>query len=259
MKELVNVRSTPALAAALRQMDSGPTNFRPIPTAEETLPPMYRIHGSEDPHCAGAEVESAVRVVGEISERMRRLVVAYGEWQEFDASAYFDLPKEFSPEIVRVVERASTVHVLFFADLLLPTFRHAAHFWATAMLPAYQNREESATTYRHFFEAVQPAMGTKWAALIEVLTTTRTLLLEDIGFLTTSGAEDERMRRQGLWQVAPVPGLDQALAPDLGTIPTLTLAIQFALPAQKQPGRLRRLRRSRERRRAQRSRDQGLL
>ncbi|MCB0065464.1 MAG: hypothetical protein KDE19_25235 [Caldilineaceae bacterium] len=247
--ETVRMRSTPTLAAALRQMNAGRLHFRPVPAVESLLPPMYRIRAADQ----ADEAEAVSRVIGEVSERLRRLVDAYGEWHEFDAPAYFDLPAEFSGNIVRVVERVSTVHIVFFADLLLPSFQRAVHFWATAMVPAYQQREESAQTYRHFFEEVQPAMLGQWNDLIAVLARARSHLLGDIGFLTTNGAEDERMRRQALWQRPPVSELDRDLTPDLSTIPTLTLAIDFPLPAQKQPGRIRRLRRSRERRRIHQS------
>lgn len=242
--ETVRVRSTPTLAAALRQMNAGLLHFRPVPSAESVLPPMYRIRAADQ----AEEAEAASRVIGELSERLRRLVDAYGEWHEFDVAAYFDLPTDFAAHIVRVVERVSTVHVIFFADLLLPSFQNAVHFWATEMVPAYQQREETPGTYRYFFEEVQPEMLERWRNLLAVLAAARTLLLEDIGFLTTNGAEDERMRRQALWQRAPVAELESDLTPALSLIPTLTLAIDFSLPAQKQPGRLRRLRRSRERR-----------
>ncbi|MEZ4619743.1 MAG: hypothetical protein R2867_30155 [Caldilineaceae bacterium] len=246
-KELVHLRSTPALAIALRQMNRGRLQFEPVPLPQPSaLPPMYRLRSGD----VATESEAASRLVGEVAERMRRLTSAYGEWHGFDAPAYFDLPRELSSTVVRVVERVSTVHVIFFVDLLLPAFQRAATFWSSTVVPAYTARTASIVTYRHFFEEVQPAMVVEWEHLLDVLVATRTLLLEDIGFLTTSGAADERMRWQPLWQAAPIAELDPTLAPALPTIPTLTLALDFPLPAQRQPGRLRRLRRNRERRQA---------
>ncbi len=241
-----HLRSAPALAAALRQMNSGNVTFTAVSLpAQATLPPMYRMRNGGPTN----EAEIASRLVGEVAERMRRLMAAYGEWHDFDVAAYFDLPREFAPEIVHVVERVSTVHISVFIDLLLPSFQRTIAYWETELMPAYIARTTSMAAYRHFFEAVQPAMIDEWQQLLLVLTTTRALLVEDIGFLTTTGAADERMRWQPFWQKAAVAELDQALAPALPTIPTLTLALDFPLPAQRQPGRLRRLRRSRERRR----------
>ncbi len=241
-----HLRSTPALAAALRQMNSGSIDFIPVPLPAPTiLPPMYRIRSGH----LEEEVEAARRLVGETAERMRRMTSAYGEWQDFDAAAYFDLPRDFATDIVHVSERVSTVHVVVFTDLLLPSFQQAATFWATEVMSAYQGRTASVAAYRHFFEEVQPAMIDVWQQLLTVLSTTRARLVEDVGFLTTTAATDERMRWQPLWRSDPVAELDQALAPALPTILTLTLAIDFPLPAQRQPGRIRRLRRNRERQR----------
>lgn len=238
--------STVALAAALRQMNSSNINFVPVPLpVSTTLPPMYRIRNGH----LEEEAEAASRLVSEVAERMRRLTAAYGEWHDFDAAAYFDLPREFATDLVRVVERVNTVHVVVFTDLLLPSFQQAATFWATEMIAAYQTRTTAVSAYRHFFEEVQPAMIVAWQQLLTVLAATRARLAEDVGFLTTTAATDERMRWQPLWRSDPVAELDQALAPALPTILTLTLAIDFPLPAQRQPGRIRRLRRNRARQR----------
>jgi len=244
------LRSAPALAAALRQMNRGAVDFAQIALpAPLSLPPMYRLRSGE----VEEEAEAVVRLVGEVAERMRRLTVAYGEWHDFDVPAYFDLPADFSEQVVRVVERVSTVHIIFFADLLIPSFQHAALQWGRQFLPAYEARHSAPEAYRHFFEEEQPLMCSAWQQLMMVLTEARTQLVEDIGFFTTNGADDERTRWQSLWQQPPVPELDAALLSPLSTIPTVTLALDFPLPAQRQPDRIRRLRQSRERRRLQQS------
>ena len=243
------LRSAPALAAALRQMNSGTIRFGSLAQpAAQALPPMYRLRSGEQQE----ESDAAARLIGEVAERMRRLTAAYGEWRDFDAPAYFDLPTTFTKQIVRVVERVSTVHVIFFADLLLPSFQQATDVWERQFLPAYQARHVTPDAYRHFFEEEQPVMQRAWEALVNTLTLTRTQLMEDIGFFTTSGADDERMRWQAIWQQPPVAELDPALTPPLAAVPTLTLALDFPLPAQRQPDRLRRLRQSRERRQRRR-------
>ncbi len=237
--------SAPALAVALRAL--APDRFQLPPAAalnDRWLPPMYRVRSDDDE----AQVESATRMIGEIVERLRRLTGAYSEWHDFDAPAYFDLPAASTATLVRVVERVSTVHVLFYTDPLLPAFQTALNFWASEVMPAYATHEHSPNHYRHFWEEVQPTMATHWARLVQVLTGVRGRLLEDIGFLTTSGAQDERLRWQRQWRSATAPAFNGTLAPDLTSVPTLTLALDFGLPTHRQPNRLRRLRRSRERR-----------
>src|SRR4029079_18100240 len=83
------------------------------------LVPMYQVPDGAD----GEEAVAAAHVVSAISERLRRLATAYAEWDTFDAPAYFDLSEAHSADMVRLVERVSTVHVVFFADLLLPSFQ----------------------------------------------------------------------------------------------------------------------------------------
>lgn len=243
------ILSAPALAVALRTLD-GRSFHRLPPTAldERLLPPMYRVRGDSEE----AEIESATRMISELVERLRRLTGAYGEWRDFDAPAYFDLPAASAATLVRVVERVSTVHVLFYTDPLLPTFQRASNFWAAALIPAYANHQETPEAYRHFWEELQPAMAAQWQGLVQVLTGVRSRLMEDIGFLTTSGALDERLRWQREWRNGAVPGLQAIVETDLTTVPTLTLALDFSLPTHRQPNRLRRLRHNRARRQQRR-------
>lgn len=244
----IAVPSMPALAAALRTMGHTQFTAEPLGSTLLELVPMYRI-GAAD---VDTESEAASRVIGEIVERMRRLTDAYGEWQHFDISAYFDLTKSQTARLVRISERVSTVHVIFYTDLLLPTFQQTVHFWARHFVPAYQQMPQRATDYQDFFTVVQPAMIEHWQRLFTVITQTRRLLLEDVSFLAASGVQEERMRWRHWWDSAPVPGLDTRLLPEWGQIPTLTLSLDFPLPSHRQPHRLRRLRQNRERRRAAR-------
>lgn len=243
--------SAPGLAVALRTLDQN--RFQLPPTAaldERWLPAMYRVRRDDEE----AEIESATRMIGEIVERLRRLTGAYGEWNDFDVPAYFDLPAASSATLVRLVERVSTVHVLFYTDPLLPSFQSALNFWATEFMPAYPLHNSTPTAYREFWEALQPQMAVHWARLVRVLTGVRSQLIEDIGFLTTSGALDERLRWQRQWRNATAQGLNGTLPADLASVPTLTLALDFGLPTHRQPNRLRRLRRNRLRRQQHRRR-----
>jgi len=249
----IAIPSTPALAAALRAMNHTQFATEPLWTTPLEVVPMYRIGGTD----SRAESEAASRTISEVVERMRRLTDAYGEWQHFDIPAYFDLPKDQTARLVRIRERVSTVHVIFYTDLLLPTFQQTLRFWATHFVPAYQAMDQSAEGYQAFFTVVQPAMIEHWQRLLTVITQTRQLLLEDVSFLAANGVQEERLRWRQWWSGVPVSGLDARLLPELGQISTLTLSLDFPLPIHRQPHRVRRLRQNRERRSAERKRFQG--
>jgi hypothetical protein len=186
--------------------------------------------------------------------------LAYGEWQDFDAPAYFDLSVKQAAHLVRLVERVSTVHVAFFVDPLLPTFARAAAFWAERLAPSYAEMRQEAYQAGLFYTQVQPAMIEHWQQLVGVIQQARTILADEVGFLATNGAQEERDRWLAWWKRPPVAGLDAQLNPRLIDVPTLTLTFTFALPPHRQPDRLRRLRRNWERRRMRRqaSYDRGI-
>ena len=91
-------------------------------------------------------------------------------------------------------------------------------------------------------------MSERWLRLIAVLQGARRHLANDAGFLASNGAQEERIRWRAAWQAPPPPGLLPPLAPPLPETPTLTLSFEFPLPAWRQGGRLRRLRRAQQRR-----------
>lgn len=242
--------SLPAFAAALRTMTPAHFTLCTLWQTPGDLVPMYRIGGGN----GTSEADAAAHVVGEVVERMRRLNDAYGEWQQFDIPAYFDLTKSQAGCLVRLSERVSTVHVTFYADLLLPSFQQMVRYWAQTFVPTYQQMNQSAEAYDTFLTVVQPTLIEQWQQAGMVITQARRLLLEDVTFLAVNGGQEERTRWRRWWEQPPVPGLDPRLTPEVGQLPTLTLSLDFPLPAHRQPHRLRRLRRSRERRRAERRR-----
>jgi hypothetical protein len=230
-----------------------PAHFVALPTrfrAGDRLVPMYQVPDRAD----GEEAVAAAHVVSAISERLRRLATAYAEWDTFDAPAYFDLSEAHSADMVRLVERVSTVHVVFFADLLLPSFQRAAAFWADSFAPAFAQMRSEPQTAAHLYHCLQPEMVKHWQQLLNVIHLSRTVLAEDVGFLSANGANEERSHWRTSWNVPARPGLDASLTPLLAEVPTLTLTFDFALPAYRQPGRLRRLHTARERRQRRRER-----
>ncbi len=235
------ILSTPALAAALRvlgRMDS------PLPTPPvlepHLLTPMYRISAGS----VAQEAASAAHLASDLAERLRRLAAAYGEWRTFEPEPYFDLYGEQAQLLVHIAERVSTVHVAFYVDALLPSFQAAVDCLALELAPArFQNGA---------FTLVQAAMSERWLRLLAVVQTAREHLAHDAGFLASNGAGEERSRWRTAWQGSPPPGLAPALAPALSGTPTLTLSFEFPLPAYRQPGRLRRLRRAQERQKQRR-------
>jgi hypothetical protein len=199
------------------------------------LTPMYRVQQGT----VEQEATSAAHLVSELAERLRRLASAYGEWQEFEVEPYFDLYGEQAALLVRVSERVSTVHVTFYADTLLPSFQTAVDYLASQLGPA--------RFHNGAYNAAQATMSNYWQHLVAVIRQAREYLAQDAGFLATNSAGEERSRWRLAWQTATPPGLLPVLAPALAETPTLTLSVEFPLPAYRQPGRLQRLRRARQR------------
>ena len=128
------VRSVPALAALLRRVDRCAL---PVSTthvfAVRPLSPAYRVQN----HSGAKEAHTAVTIVSQVADRLRRMARAYGEWKEFDVPAFFDLRPEHARRLVAVEERVSTVSVTFYADMLLPSFQRVEQYWAQEFFPAY--------------------------------------------------------------------------------------------------------------------------
>lgn len=149
------ITSAPALAAAIRE-----THFREFATStaqfcapQRNLVQMYRVlagetlkeanlaHGAPGSQAwvqdVADEAHSAATVAGDVAERLRRLSGAYGEWKNFDAPAYFDIPQPQADLLLNISERVSSVYIHFQMDLLLPSFGVAESYWANHFAPAY--------------------------------------------------------------------------------------------------------------------------
>lgn len=241
------IRSLPAFAVSLRRIDRArlPSSLLPQ-LSEQPLVPFYAVDAGD----FDKEVASAAHTVAVVADKLRRLAAAYGEWHAFDAPAFFDLYPAQVALLLSLSERVSTVHVSFYADLLLPSFQRMEQYWAQEFVPAYQagfpftqRADQRSSFTSHFFEIAQPKLIAYWERTLEVVRGVRRELSDDIGFLATAGGSEERAQWQPGWPQRSAPGLAPELLPALDTIPTLTLSISFPLPAHRQPGRLRRLRR----------------
>jgi len=196
---------------------------------------MYRLA----PGSVEEEAHAAAMLVGAVGERMQRLTQAYGEWQFFEPVPYFDLAPAQVERLTHISERVSTVHAVFFVDPLLPAFQSVYD----CAIATFQPNPAGLKAGR-LDELIE-----RWRRLIAVLHLSRRHLSEDVAFLSLNAGIEEQER----WAaVAP-------RRPDRDTpwhttgrlmLPTLTLAVEFPLPAFRQSGRLRRLRRSHQRRRA---------
>lgn len=192
---------------------------------------MYRIE-------AGAgEVAGAVRALDDIGERLRRLGSAYGEWQHFEPEPYFDLRPRQAAELLHISERVSTVHAVCFVDSLLPSFQAALRFFLDNYVPARRSGDDVLVT---------ATMVDRWQRLTGVLRAVWDAQAGDVAFLGMNASGEERSRWAADWLGPPPAGMPAVLASALAETPTLTLAVTFPLPAYRQPGRLRRLRRARE-------------
>ncbi len=247
------IRSLPGLAAGIRQTDRFALPVSVASLFEKSpLVPLYQVEGGT----LEREANAAAETIATVADKLRRLIGAYGEWHAFDAPAYFDLYPEQTALLVHISERVSTVHVTFYADLLLPTFRRTERIWAEEFFPAYQAArpftragKRPSVYWEHFVEMDQPKLLAYWERLWAVVSEARRILSDDIGFLASSGGSDERNRWRAAWPLHPAAGLDARLLPELETVPTVTLTMTFPLPTHRQSGRLRRLRRMWERRR----------
>lgn len=231
------IRSAPALAVAWRQRNAEALlALRAAALDLDYLVPMYRIDGAD----AAAEAAGAAHLTSDVAERLRRLAWAYGEWTVFEPAPYFDLLPAQTEQLVSIVERVATVHVTFFIDLLLPSYQAAAGSLAT-MLSVVDGMEQSR-------RALQSEMESHWQRLLDTFAIARRHLADDAGYLAFNGANEERNRWRAAWDqtaaMAPAPVLP------FDQVPSLTLCVDFPLPANRQPGRLRRLRRARARRRS---------
>lgn len=216
---------------------------------------MYEVNGSD----VEQEANSALQSLEEIADRLSRLRLAYGEWKEFDAGAYFDLTHAQTNRLVRVSERVSTVHVTFYADLLLPSFHAVESCWYDVYCPTYwrmidglRTGSTPAEAVDRYSEDAQPEMIERWHKLSSVVQQTRTEAIKERDYLIAYLSLEETARWAREWRKRPVRSIADELLPSLQSLSTLTLATEFPLPAGRQPGRLRRLRTNRERGRPQR-------
>ncbi len=225
--------SAPALAAALQRWRLS----QPFPPWDEALAPralapMYRLSAGS----VADEVKSASQLVGDVAERLRRLTRAYGEWRIFEAGPYFDLTPAQVALLTRIVERAATVHVVFYVDALLPTFQ-SLHAYAAAMPTAAMLSTEHAGM-------IYATLAGHWQRMLEVIDGVRSSLRHDINFLAFNGAREEQERwarlQPGAARHSDAPWSSIRVA----ACPTLTLAVDFPIPAFRQPGRKRRLMRT---------------
>lgn len=196
---------------------------------------MYRLAaGSVD-----AEAQAAAQLVTEVAERLRRLKRAYGEWRIFEPGPYFDLTPAQVALLTRVNERVATVHVVFYVDALLPAFQ-ATQMYAARFAPNFGSAEHSHT--------VVTTLASHWQHMLAVVDSIHQRLRHDIDFLALNAAAEEQ-ERWAATQRLNVGGNGQPWSWATNhRLPSLTLSIEFPLPAYRQPGRKRRLRRTWQRR-----------
>ena len=212
------------------------------------IAPMYQVKSGD----IQKEAQSANHVIRQVTDRLYRLGAAYGQWDAFDIEAYFDLSERQAERLITLTEQRNSVHVIFFADLLLPSYQAALAYFYDQWLPAYCTfwdqlyvQKPMGVVDSRFSNEVQPQMISHWQRVVAVTQQARNLLYDDMGFLTMSYSKEERARWKTYWSMSSTSGLAAALAPKLPDIPTLTLAFEFPLPTARQSGRQERLRRNR--------------
>lgn len=247
----VGIGSAPALAAAIRRTHKRmeiPGSMRAL-LRHNPIVPMYQVSpGNGGNHSVQHEAQAAATMLMAVAERLRRLRAAYGAWRHFDAPAYFDLTEAQLARLVQISERVTSVHVVIYADALLPAFQAAEAFWQARFRPDYlelrshlRNGDRPLAPVMAFADRSQPQMIAHWQRLVVTIRATRALLDNEIGFWATNGSGEERARWRWAWTVEAAPGIAPELLPPLAQTPTLTLATDFPLPTYRQPGRRRRL------------------
>ncbi|HHY55165.1 MAG TPA: hypothetical protein GYA08_06980 [Chloroflexi bacterium] len=228
--------SIPALAVALCAWQKG-APVAPVATALQPrmLAPMYRLVAGS----VAAEVQAAVQLVNTVADRLRRLKRAYGEWRTFEPGPYFDLTPAQVTLLTRVTERVATVHVVFYVDALLPAFQETQAY-AARFVPHFGSVEHS--------DMVITTLASQWRRMLAVVEGVHHDLRHDIDFLALNAAAEEQER----WTAArrqSGSSNDPPWCEAAGQrLPSLTLSIEFPLPAFRQPGRKRRLQRTWQRR-----------
>lgn len=228
--------SIPALAAALRAWQTG----APVVSVAGVLPPrtlapMYRlVAGAVD-----AEAQAAAQLTTEVAERLRRLKRAYGEWHTFEPDPYFDLTPAQVALLTRVTERVATVHVAFYVDALLPAFQETQHY--AARFAAHSGSTEHS-------DMVYTTLASHWRRMLAVVDAVHRRLRHDIDFLALNAAAEEQERWAPVQRLAETSAEQPWCGQARHLFPSLTLSIEFPLPAHRQPGRKRRLRRTWQRR-----------
>jgi hypothetical protein len=247
----VGIGSTPALAAAIRRTHKRmeiPGSMRSL-LRHNPIVQMYHVSpGPAGDKSIQHEAQSAAHMLMAVAERLRRLRAAYGAWRHFDACAYFDLTSPQTDRLLQISERVTMVHVVFYADALLPSFQNAEAFWQENFRPDYlelrshlHGGDQPLVPVMAFADRSQPQMLEYWQRLHAVIRATRALLDNEIGFWAANGSGEERARWRWAWAAEAAPGVSAELLPTLAQTPTLTLATDFPLPTYRQPGRRRRL------------------
>jgi hypothetical protein len=248
----VGIGSAPALAAALRRTHKRLELPGATRTILQTNPvvPMYQVAAGASgvQQSVQQEARAAAQMLLAVAERLRRLRHAYGAWGQFDACAYFDLTAPQTDRLVLITERVTVVHVIFYADALLPAFQQAEAFWQERFRHDYLELRHHLRAGQRPLEPVmffadrsQPQMLDSWRQLVATVRATRALLDNEIGFWAANGSSDERARWRWAWATDAAPGIHADLLPPLAQVPTLTLAMDFPLPIYRQRGRRRRL------------------
>ncbi len=234
------IRTLPELARAWWTLeDRWPNTSSTQQLLRRPLAPAYRVRAQ------GEEEERArflARSISVLVDRLSRLPRAWGEWEEFDAAAFFDLYPEQANVLLSIRETRSAVRVTAFADVLSPAFQEAETYWVEHVVPALHVAQPALFARAGAGSEMDP-VGETWAEMLareigpemerrlyraaREIERARALLYEWglVDFLITSAAREERYRvaasRNG--------HVDARLWERLRLVPTLTLEIAFSL------------------------------
>ena len=187
-----------------------------------------------------AQAERAAHLVAELARKLERLPDAFAWWPLFEPGPYFDLYSAQIHSFCRVEELRSVVRVRIYADLLLPAFRRAEHYFIQTFLPAYHAAASDAADdaySQNLANNAIPGMNERLRDAELAVAGTLARLEDQLDVLVLLGGLEERIQHRPPPGTRLAPRLPMELQRLPREMPTLTLDAMFSGPERRPYGR----------------------
>ena len=179
------------------------------------------------------EADAMAHVLRRLSDHLQRLSHAFGEWQNFDAGAYFDLYPKQAEVLVNTRAMGRMTRITFFGDLLIPRFQLAEHYFVETFAPSYRaafpvgrEPDRQGPAMQLFRDEVEPEMARRWRHLCLVAQVLLWTLKNELDYLVVTDGEEEMFNWRPAWHRPGCPELVPGLLPAWETLTTFTMAVQ---------------------------------